>query len=494
MFCRNDIDAIYAAFVNGLKVEKSNIIICGISGFVTKSDLTIALTKLQTDAQANDVLLMYFSGHGGIINGNHNLILSDSFVQTQEIITTLETIATRSKVLFLDCCMAGNFTVNETAVFDINETAAEFVGKGYAVIASSNATQYSYGRPDKPVSLFTSFLCEAITRSFIIKKGRKSLYDIQKSLFMFLESWNKANPSQVQNPIYRANIGGTIFFDIANYHPYIVKDFFDETDNYIIKCVKPVHSSVAKRYSVFVILKAPFSLNEISLLNHEIVEKVKGLNIFGTKQQEEHWRSGKANIVFSYFGLDEDDIIEHNFICHTTWVDNTQDKTWWYRLYKNDEVINDIHFNMHSYYQSLKIFTQEHTALKDDLVKDTMEIMSQMITQAEKVIALYNEYLNEITSENVFIDEMSKIIPNIERLYFAETSLDIPPKDLKEWCQFCSNLSATIHDFTLFYGQNAFLKRTSENRIACMNMTIERYYQELEKWKAHEQNIKGSGE
>jgi len=55
--------------------------------------------------------------------------------------------------------MAGNFMIDNTAVFNINETADEFAGRGYAVIASSNAIQYSYGHPDKPISLFTSFFC-----------------------------------------------------------------------------------------------------------------------------------------------------------------------------------------------------------------------------------------------------------------------------------------------------------------------------------------------
>lgn len=121
--------------------------------------------------------------------------------------------------------MAGNFTVNDTAVFNINETADEFAGKGYAVIASNNATQYSYGHPDKPISLFTSFLCEALTNTYIIREGKKSLYDINKLLFLFLEIWNKNNPAQKQSPIYRANIGGTIFFEIQDYRPYPVGNF-----------------------------------------------------------------------------------------------------------------------------------------------------------------------------------------------------------------------------------------------------------------------------
>ena len=69
---------------------------------------------------------------------------------------------------------------------------------------------------------------------------------------------------------------------------------------------------------------------------------------------------------------------------------------------------------------------------------------------------------------------------------FFETELELPPKELKKWCQCCSNLVATIHDFTLFYNKRYIEGRTYENRIACMNMTINKYYSDLEILKKEE--------
>lgn len=488
-FCNNDIYVMNKAFVEGLKVDPTNIIVCGNTGSVLGSELISALQRLSFVAEKDDTLLLYFSGHGGTLAGNHHLLLSDTMIKTQELITYLEGISARNKVLFLDCCMAGNFTVNDTAVFNINKTADEFAGKGYAVIASSNAIQYSYGHPDKPISLFTSFLCEALTNTHVIREGKKSLYDINKLLFLFLEMWNKNNPTQKQSPIYRANIGGTIFFEVQDYRPYLVGNFFEETENYIIYAVEPIHSSIAKRYSVKVILKRPLSFVEISLLNREIVEKVKSLNIYQNKMQQQRWQRKTASLVFCYFGLDETDIINCNYICHTTWADETQDKDWWYRLHKNCEIINDIHFNIHSYYQTLKVFTEEHTGTKEKLIAVTRAIMSSMITLAEQAISKYNEFLNGVKSESEFVDDMTNIIPQIDKLYFAEGNLDIPPNELKEWCQCCTGLSATIHDFTLFYNPKYLSGRTPENRKACMDMSVKQYYKELEKLRVVDTNI-----
>jgi hypothetical protein len=488
-FCNNDIYAIATAFVRGLKVDTAHIITCGISGTVLGSETIHALQQLSVVAEMDDTLLVYFSGHGGTLTDGHNLLLSDMPLKTQNLITYLEAISAKNKILFLDCCMSGDFSIGNTATFNINETADEFAGKGYAVLASSNATQYSYGHPDRPISLFTSFLCEALTNTSLIREGKKSLYDISKLLSLFLEIWNKNNPTKNQSPIYRANIGGTIFFEVQDYQPYIVGSFFEETEQYIIYAVEPTHSSIAKRYSAKIILKKPLSFLEISQLNHEIVEKVKVQDIYQNEKQSQRWRGQAANLVFCYFGLDETDIINTNYLCHTTWADDTQDKKWWYRAGENCEVINNIHFNVHSYYQSLKVFTEEHTGSREKLIADTRAILSRMITLAEQVIALYNEFLNGTKSEDEFADDMKGVVPEIDKLYFAEGNLDIPPDDLKDWCQHYTGIAATIHDFTLFYNSQCFAKRTPENRKACMDLSIKQYYKELEKLKSIDSNI-----
>lgn len=318
------------------------------------------------------------------------------------------------------------------------------------------------------------------------------MYDIQKPLFLYLEIWNKNNPDKQQTPIFRANIGGTILFPVEEYTPYKVKWFYYETGNYIIYSVEPNHSGTAKRYTAKIILKEPFLFEEMAKINHEIVNKIKKVEIYQNKRMEARWTGEKANIIFCYFGRDEFDIINSNYICHTTWIDETQDKDWWYREYKNCEIINEIHFNIHTYYSSLRIFGQENLGEKKSLIFKTKEIIRQLILLSEKVISLYNEFLNNIMTEQELVEAMRPIIPLLDKWYFAETESEIPPKEIKNWCQSCSNLAATIHDFTLFYNTKCLSKRTPDNRRACMNITIKRYYEDLETLKIEEQNIKSN--
>lgn len=487
-FCQNDVYAISKAFEVGLKVDPSNIMSCGTTGIVKVSDFINALIQLSKDANPDDILLIYFSGHGASNKDTHYLVFSDKVISTKEIIKQIESIKAKSKIIFLDCCKSGNFEIDGRPTFNTDETADEFAGNGYAVFASSNSEQSSFCHPDKNISLFTNCLCDALTISSIIRDGKKSLNDIHKLLFLLLSIWNKNNPTSVQTPIYRANLGGTVFFEVESYLPYKNQAYFEETDKYIIYAVEPSHNGIAKRYSVKAILKQPFLFEEIVEINHEIVRKVKQLNIFSTLRQERQWYNKSANIVFCYYGLDESDIINSNFICKTTWVDETQDKAWWYQTDKNGEIIGDTYLSVFAYYESIKTVIDNHSSTDGDLITKTNAIIHPMIELAEQVISLFNEYTNKEISEQVLIEDLRTTIPIIDALYRTETNLGIPSKELENWCQCCSNLAATIHDFTLYYGNNAFERRTEENRKACMEITIKRYYDNMEMLKLAERS------
>lgn len=483
-FCKNDITAMKNAVISGLAVPAENVITCGKLGSVTFSDFRAAIQTAASCLSEQDTLLFYFSGHGGPSRGDHNLLLSDCILPTNDVIDLLNSISAKNKIIILDCCHAGNFEVSGTATADPDEFINGFVGKGYAVLASSNAAQVSRVHPDKPLSLFTAFLCDAISNPFTIRKGKKSLNDIHKLLFLMMELWNRRHPDRAQTPIYRANLGGTIFFQVENYTPYHSDHYYLNTSKYIIHSVQPTHSGIAKRYSALIILKEPMALSEIADLNHEIVNRVKTLDIYSNPIEEKRWKLKPANIVFCYYALSETDIKQNNYICHTTWVDNNQDKSWWYREGKNCEIIRKTYFQIHPQYDFVKRFIVDHTGKKELLLQKEKQIISALVTRAEQIISAYNDYRNSEKSETELIEFVKGIAPEVTRLYIEETDLDISPDDLVDWSNACISLAGCIHDLTLYYCNETYLNRSSENRMACMEGSIKRYYQELEMVKS----------
>lgn len=351
----------------------------------------------------DDVLLFYFSGNGQNFDQQHHLILSDDFISTNELIKKLEKVPAKSKVVFLDCCYSGNYSIEDPVNPEVNQMIADFQGKGYAVFSSSNAEQVSYGHPDKPISIFTSFLCETFENKLIVKKGRVSLKDIHKLVNIYLDVWNKRNPTLQQNPIFKRNMEGTIFFKVDDYKPFNTVKIYFESNQYIIYEVEPVHTGKCKRYGVKVILKEPLSFEEISKVSIEIRDKIKTAEGYKNQRSSERWKGKLANIVWIYFGFDESDMKRGNFIWHTTWCDDNQNKDWWYNIDgSNKFIIKDTHFNVHAYYESLKTLNQDNTGNKEELMLAVKEISRTMLKSAEEVISLYNEYTNGLISEAKF--------------------------------------------------------------------------------------------
>ena len=479
-FCKNDIIVMGNALHNGLKISRNNIVTCGSFGVVNKGDFVNKLTNLSESTNEDDAVIFYFSGHGTTIDYKHYLVFSNGMIHTQEIIKALEKINAKSKIIILDCCFSGNFNVSGTSNFNIQETVEEFNGKGYAVFSSSNSEQVSFGHPEKPISLFTNFVCNALQDKYIIREGMVSLYDIHKLVSLYLDLWNIRNPDKQQQPIFRANMGGTIYFQVKDYEPYYTREIYQEYDKYIIYGVDPVHTGLAKRYSAQVILKDSLSIQEISNISLKIIDILKHVEVHQNEISERQWEGKSANIIWIYFGRDESNMINSNYLCRATWVDDSQDKTKWYSTEsENAFKMDGIHFNFYSYYESLKVFNEEHTSNKEELILKIKEILSKMITLAERVIYNFNEYKNKEISEDEFIQIMNEISPQIDKYYMLSTDLDIAPDEIYKWDQECATIFGTIHDFTLFYNEKGIEERTKENRVNCMEMTIKRYYSNL---------------
>lgn len=92
----------------------------------------------------------------------------------------------------------------------------------------------------------------------------------------------------------------------------------------------------------------------------------------------------------------------------TTWVDDLQDKKWWYRSSKNTVVAKGVHIDTHGSYELIKSL-KENTISKDELIKTTREYTANIISAAEQYIKIFREYLNNTITEEQLIDMVFQV-------------------------------------------------------------------------------------
>lgn len=483
--CANDVEAVKMALISGLNASETKIRVCGQNGIVTTNDLITGLESSIAGSANDDTFIFYFSGHGG----NNILALSDNNLNLQSLIDFIEKIPVNNKIIVLDSCHSGDFAISDTPDIDLSETIETFVGHGYAVLASCGAGQTSGFESSRQLSTYTSFLVDALTSRFSIREGKKSLEAINEAIMHFAKMWNAKHPSQIQTPIFRSNIGGTIFFVVEEYKPYCVASVYEETDTYIIYAVDPVHTGLAKRLSAKIILRYHSSFEEIANIANEVKNKLKFADVYQNHQSESRFRGKPANIIWCYFAYCEEDIIDCNYIGHSTWIDDTQDRKQWYREKKYSQVINGVYFEINPSYELLSQMLHKEEVSRESLIDETHTITEKLVNAAQRYIKLYREYRNGVFSEGELIDTVEPLNREIASLYFQQSDLAYPPKELHEWADMHTQLAGTIHDFSLFYNKKNLNVWSTENRIQLMNTAIKRYETDLEALRALEKII-----
>lgn len=474
--CRNDVAAVRQALIDGLNVSTDNILVSGNNGRITKDCFLSDLKSVLDATTEKDTLIVYFSGHGG----NNCLAMSDGPLNLQSLVDWIGQAAPQNKIIILDSCHSGSFTVGNVSPLGEDETVKTLASQGYAVLASCSEAQTSGFNRERNLSTYTTFLVDALTSRLLIRKGKKSLESINEAIFHFAKLWNSKYPSKAQQPIFRASMGGTVFFDVEEYMPYQVASVYEETEKYILYAVEPVHAGSVKRLSAKVILRYRYSLTETAAIAGEINEKLRYAEVYQNSIAESHFRGKPTNIIWCYFGYSEEDMIDCNFFCHTTWVDETQDKNWWYKDKKTAKVISGIHFEINDSYDAIKEF-QKNISMSDEMLTlEIRRISASVINAAEKFIRIYREYRNGKISEDILIDAVEPIGQEIHALFMQESNLPYPSLSLHEWAMAHEELASTVYDFSLYYNKQFFNKWSAENKIYLMGESIKKYESVLE--------------
>lgn len=157
-----------------------------IGGFA-ESDVTLlknpdrqvmeeAIYALFAGRQRDDLLLLFFSGHG-IKDDNGTLylatrgtrktlrgeLISPTAVEARFVHDCMGRSRSKRQIVILDSCFSGAFAEGMSAKDDgIVNVREQLGGEGRAVLTSSSSTQYSFEQEGEELSLYTRFLVEGI--------------------------------------------------------------------------------------------------------------------------------------------------------------------------------------------------------------------------------------------------------------------------------------------------------------------------------------------
>lgn len=476
--CLKDIEMMRNALNIGIEIPFENIKICGQNGKVHLSQFARSMKEFANMMQREDTLIIYFSGHGK----EGYLIFTDQVLSIQNLIQFVSKTACKNIVLILDCCNAGKFETDGVPIFDVNQMVSEFAGRGYAVMASCSADEEAGFHPELKMSLFTSYLVAALINCPKTKDGNKMLHDINSLIVNYARFYEKQNPGLKQFPIFRSNMGGTIFFPVKKAKVYIQKHVSFKEEGFIVEDIKPINSFREKRLAPIVMVPKEVSAEELAQITRNIRNRIMYEDVFLDTDSERRLKGKKTAMVYCYFGHDNSDMINHRYFARTLWVDETMDKKHWYRPQKGAVMIGDIYVIQNNDYQLIRNI-QEVKVTREEYIRLLRPIQAEIITLAEQFIQFFHQYQNNEITDLELSNRYQGWNKRITGLYMQITDLPMEPDELHGVIDGIYSLAGAVHDFALLYNRRNVQEKQEESREWLLNRAVKRYYESLEMLK-----------
>jgi hypothetical protein len=192
----------------------------------SEPEVTRALEDFFADARLDDLLVLYVSGHGvKDEDGQLYLVLADSrhdrlgstSVPARFLHDQMRRSRSRRIVVLLDCCYSGAFPSGlRHRGADHVDVLSQLGGRGYAVMTSSSALEYSYETAGEAAgtvtpagpSVFTGIIIDGL-RTGEADLGGDGLIDIDELYDYAYDRVSVAVPGQT--PQKKFDLGGTLY-------------------------------------------------------------------------------------------------------------------------------------------------------------------------------------------------------------------------------------------------------------------------------------------
>lgn len=469
---QKDLLIMQRALTKGLKFDPDNIRILGEEGNVQARSFARALSEFEGLLKKEDTFVLYFSGHGV----HASLCFTDDMVNLQSIVSYIERLPARKKIVILDCCFAGSAQISNIRELTFEEAVAAFAGSGIAVMASCAQDEQSWLCEAGDASLYTRIVASALCSRRMIHKGRISLNDVNDEIRYLIQLWNKANPERQQHPIYRENYIGEISFEVEEYHPYVTQKITAETENYYLHSIKPLSTGNLKRFAAFVVLKkADDTL--LPQITKEIVSQFKNSDVYASELSEWRFKGRSADAIWCYFGHDAEDLERSNHFAYTIWAEREDLKKTYYRDNRNAEVVDGIYIFWNTSYGLVKEIQKTDTP-QERIIAEYEELAGRLMSQAEAFIRDFEEVENNTFSLEEMQRNYGAWIREVKTAYFKLTDTDPAPVKRIRWAEDILDLAGWVTDMALLLEKEEVGDKVGETWM--VRQSISRYRWSME--------------
>ena len=485
--CRADLAMMRGALVRGLRFEEGDIRSLGEDGEVSLESFARALGEFSGMLGEEDVFLLYFSGHGS----GSAVRFSDRSLDIRSLTDYIGGMRSRSRILILDCCFAGNARADGTAEMREDETAGHFSGRGTAILASSAPDELSWLNPDGGSSRFTSAVCTAMLSKKGRWKGRKSLYAMMEEIRSSMRAGE--NEGCLQHPQFRADMGGTVFFQVEDETRPAQPRTVLSGDGYELYDVKPLDSGEMRRIAAFVCVPDGPDPERVCRITSLVSRRLRRIGSL-TGRSGVTFDGRGAGAVWCYCGRDAADMEDSTYFAYGLWAKDRETRR---RLFRRTShacvrrhLTEEIYIWQNPSYEAVRRMREE--AAPDYGRADLQKLLGLIVSRAEQFITDLRGWQNGELLLSDLRDRYGSWRRSVFDLFIRITDTPVPPPELREWSDAVIDLAGWVLDLALVTEPDSGYDASASSWL--LNHAVTRYYESLERIRAAEEGMRAQEE
>lgn len=273
---------------------------------------------------------------------------------------------------------------------------------------------------------------------------------------------------------------------MAEYKPYVPKDYVIYTKKYDVVKIKPLSTTNEKRLCVFVVLHETATDEMLIEITKEVAKQLKYAQVYSSKRSEEKFLNSPAKAIWCYFGNSNTDIINSTHQYYTIWaVSDVRNK--YFRKNSNARIVDDIYIFENSSYALVKKL-QANTIPRAEYIKECKDFLKLFIDMAEDFLIDFQEVINKTFTYEKLQLKYGAWINSAKREFVLLSDMEVAPDDLHDWVEEIFRISGCVLDLSILLEGDNNSKKITEREEWLIKHARKQYYESIENLKRIEEN------
>ena len=251
------------------------------------------------------------------------------------------------------------------------------------------------------------------------------------------------------------------------------------TNGYTILLIQDLSHRGAKRYSANILLSKEYAKPDMIEIARKITAELKSREYHKNNQVKQLWEGKEAQVIWLFLYLSLDDVSSANWICRTEWISKKLSPKFSPTKLDGEQIDDEIVIDWNKSYGELATIFDSFKVTKEAYLDSMNCILSNTKVIVDKTIEFTDMFNRKQLIEANYLDRMSQLHPEIEKLYLQVDRIGSAPTECSDLSQRFQRVMALAHNIVWPFSEKELETWESINRNYWVGQYIKDYKKEL---------------